>query len=155
MKTKRFVSLLVLCALGLAAPAAAADGPGHVHADKPAAPNGGRVLTEVEPHAELLVTAERKLKLTFLDAAGKPVPPPAGATASAATGDRSAPTNLAFAAEGGALVSTATLPEGQNLPAVLRIKPGAEAKTVTVRVQINLAKCGECGRPEYACTCGH
>lgn len=53
------------------------------------------------------------------------------------------------------LVSTTALPEGNNLPAVLRIKTGADAKPVTIRVQLNLADCGECAHPEYACTCGH
>lgn len=151
-----------LIALGVAllAPVAGfADGThahGHTHAKKIAGPNQGRVLTGIEPRAELFVTAERKLRITFVDDAGKPVAPPAGASVTVITGDRAAPTTLSFAADGDALLSTAALPEGGNLPAVVRIKPGAEAKLVTIRVQLNLAKCGECSRPEYACVCeGH
>ena len=157
MKTK-----LIALSLALFAPAAvfAAEGhehaKEHAHAKKIAGPNQGRVLTGIEPHAELFVTAERKLRLTFLDDAGKPVALPAGVGVTVITGDRAAPTTLSFAADGDALLSTAALPEGGNLPAVVRIKPGAEAKLVTIRVQLNLANCGECSRPEYACVCeGH
>lgn len=157
MKTK----LIALC-FALLAPGAANAAEGHDHAKdhaeakKIAGPNQGRVLIEIEPHAELFVTADRKLRLTFLDASGKPIAPVAGTTAVVITGDRAAPTTLSFAADGDTLLSTAVLPEGGNLPAVVRIKPGAEAKLVTIRVQLNFAKCGECSRPEYACVCeGH
>ena len=145
MKTK-LLSLLLL----LAAPLFA-------HGEKGAltGPNKGRVLTELEPHAELFVTAERKLRLTFIDDAGKPVAPVAGAMATAITGERAAPVTLSFAADGDALLSTAALPEGGNLPLVLRVRSGGEAKLVTIRVQLNLAECGECKRAEYACACDH
>lgn len=158
MKTR-----LIAACLALFAPVAAfaaeghdhAHGHAHAHPKKIAGPNKGRVLTEIEPHAELFVTAERKLRLTFIDDAGKAVAAPAGVTATVITGDRAAPTTLSFAADGDALLSTAALPEGGNLPAVVRIKPGAEAKVVTIRVQLNLATCGECSLPEYACACAH
>ena len=160
MKTK----LTALC-LALLAPAAVFAAAGHDHdhaghshapaAKKVAGPNGGRILKEVEPHAELFVTAERKVKLTFLDDAGKAAPAPAGATATAITGDRSAPTTLEFELVEGALVSKTALPEGQNLPAIVTIRAGAEAKPVRARLQINLSVCGGCQLAEYACTCGH
>ncbi len=152
MKTKLTALVLSFILLPLFS-AFAADDP--VHAAKITGPNKGRVLTGIEPRAELFVTAERKLRLTFLDDAGKPVAPAAGVVATAITGDRAAPTTLSFVADGDTLLSTAPLPEGGNLPAVVRIKPGAEAKTVTIRVQLNLAECGECSRQEYACVCGH
>lgn len=41
------------------------------------------------------------------------------------------------------------------MPAILRVKLTAEADPVTVRFQLNLATCGECERPEYACICAH
>jgi hypothetical protein len=154
----RILALVLACA----APVFAADGhdhAGHSHAAKITGPNKGRVLTELEPHAEFFVTAERKVRLTFVDDAGKPVAIPAGFTATLVTGDRAKPTTLQFAAEGegagATLLSTAALPEGQNLPAILRATPEAGAKAVTIRFQINLANCGECSRPEYACTCAH
>lgn len=157
MKTK----LIALC-LALFAPAGVFadeghDHAGHAHAEtkKVAGPNGGRILKEVEPHAELFVTAERKVKLTFLDEAGKAAPAPAGATATMVTGDRAAPTTLEFELVEGALVSKAALPEGKNLPAIVTIKAGAEAKPARSRLQINLVICGGCQLAEYACTCGH
>lgn len=162
MKTKLFALLL---SLALAAPVFAAgdhgDGHGHAHdaAKKIAGPNKGRVLTQLEPHVEFFVTAERKVRLTFVDDAGKPVAVPEGFTATLVTGDRAAPTTLRFTTDGegasSTLLSSAALPEGTNMPAILRAKRDAGAQPVTIRLQVNLAKCGECDRPEYACVCAH
>ena len=145
MKTKLIALLLLVLSSVFA----------HGDAAKITGPNKGRILTQLEPHAELFVTADRKVRLTFVDDAGKPVAVPAGHTATLITGDRAAPTTLAFAADGDTLLSTAALPEGGNLPGILRVKPSAQAAAVTIRFQINLANCGGCSRPEYACTCGH
>ena len=154
MKTK-----LIALILGLVVPAFAAgdhaDGHAHDAARKLAGPNKGRVITQLDPHAELFVTAERKVRLTFIDDAGKPVAVPAGLSATLITGERSAPVTLSFVPEAGSLLTSAALPEGKNLPVVLRVKPSADAETVTVRVPLNLATCGECDRPEYACACAH
>ena len=150
-----------ILAFVLACSAPAYAGPGHEHpgrtqSAKIAGPNKGRVLADLNPHAEFFVTADRKVRLTFVDDAGKPVPVPAGLTATLITGERAAPTTLSFAADGATLLSTAALPEGGNLPGILRVKPTAEAALVTIRFQINLAGCGECSRSEYACVCeGH
>ena len=149
-----------IIALVLACSAPAFSGPGHDHAGhshaaKITGPNQGRILTKLEPHAEFFVTADRKVRLTFIDDAGKPLAVPAGLSATLITGDRAKPTALVFAAEGDSLLSTAALPEGGNLPGILRVKPAAGAAPVTIRLQINLANCGECSRPEYACTCAH
>ena len=103
----------------------------------------------------LSLTAERKLRITFVDDAGKPVATPASAVVTVITGERAAPTTLSFAADGDGLLSKAALPEGGNLPAVVRIKTGAAAKLITIRLQLNLAQCGECERPEYTCICAH
>lgn len=150
----RILALVLACA----APALAAedhDHADHSHGAKITGPNKGRVLTQLEPHAELFVTAERKVRLTFMDNHGKPVAVPAALSATLITGERSAPTTLAFAADGESLLSTTALPEGGNLPGILRVKPTADAAPVTIRFQLNLAQCGECDRPEYACVCGH
>jgi hypothetical protein len=150
----RMLALVLACS----APAFAAEGhnhAGHSHAAKITGPNKGRVLTELEPHAEFFVTTDRKVRLTFVDDAGKPVAVPSGLTATLITGDRAKPTTLAFAADGATLLSTTALPEGGNLPGILRVKPSAEAAPVTIRFQINLANCGECSRQEYACACAH
>lgn len=153
----RILALVLACA----SPAFAAEkrDPAHEHESKLTGPNKGRILTELEPLAEFFVTAERKVRLTFVDDSGKPVAIPAGFTATLITGNRSAPTTLQFAKQGegaaATLLSTTALPDGQNLPAILRAKPEASAQLVTIRFQLDLAQCGECIRPEYACICAH
>ena len=50
------------------------DGHDHgKHAKKIAGPNGGRVLTGVEPHLEFFLTKDRKVKITAVDDDGKAV----------------------------------------------------------------------------------
>jgi hypothetical protein len=155
MKLPALLPILALL-LACSAPAFAGPGPaGHSHAPKITGPNKGRILTQLNPQAELFVTTDRKVRLTFVDDAGKPVAAPGALTVTLITGDRAKPTTLTFAAEGNTLLSTTALPEGKNLPGILRVKPTAEAALVTIRFQINLATCGECSRPEYACACGH
>ena len=123
-------------------------------AEKIKAPNGGRILGVVEPHAEFLVTPEKKVEIRFLDAAGKVVAP-AAQTVTVTMGDRAAPTKLAFAKDGDKLVSDKVIPEGKDLPVVVQIKTTPEAKSVTEKFNLNLAKCPTCSNAEYACTCAH
>lgn len=126
----------------------------HDHKKKIAGPNGGRILTTVEPRAEFFVTADRKVQITFLDQAGKAIAP-ADQVVTVTTGDRAAPTKLTFAKTGHTLLSTAALPKGNGLPTVVQIKPTAAGKTVTEKFNIDLSKCGECKHAEYACICAH
>ena len=148
---KNLIALLCTVSLSVAAVA----GPDHDHGPKiKAGPNGGRILTKVEPHAEFLVTPERKVKITFLDGANQPVAPK-GQVVSVTTGDRMSPTKLTFVAAGDALVSEQALPEGNAWPAVVQIRASAESKPMVEKFTINLAICSGCKRAEYACTCGH
>lgn len=119
-----------------------------------AGPNGGRVLTKVDPHAEFFVTKDRKVQITFLNDDGKAIPA-AAQIVTVTAGDRSAPTKLTFTKSGDVLISEGALPAGNDFPAVVQIKATAEAKTITEKFTVNLSKCGECGNAEYACTCGH
>jgi hypothetical protein len=123
-------------------------------AEKIKAPNGGRIIDAVEPHAEFLVTADKKVEVRFLDAAGKVIAPTAQ-TVTVTMGDRAAPTKLAFTKDGDKLVSDKTVPEGKELPVVLQIKVTPESKTVTEKFNLNLAKCPTCSNAEYACSCDH
>jgi hypothetical protein len=118
------------------------------------APNGGRIIESVEPHAEFLITKDKKVEVRFLDDAGKVVAP-AAQTVTVTMGDRAAPTKLAFAKDGDKLVSDKVIPEGKELPVVVQIKVTPEAKTVTEKFNLNLAKCPTCENAEYACTCAH
>jgi hypothetical protein len=122
--------------------------------EKKAGPNGGRVLTSVQPNAEFFVTADRKVKITFVGADGKAIAP-ADQVVTVTTGDRSAPVKLAFAKSGDALVSDQALPAGDDLPAVVQIKSAPDAKAVVEKFHINLAVCPGCKLAEYACTCEH
>ncbi len=148
MKTQLKTLLLLTVVLGLATSAAFA------HGKKEAGPNGGRILTKVDPHVEFLVTKDRKIQFTFLDDHGKPVAP-AGQTITVTTGSRAAPTVLSFSRQGNVLLSDAALPAGNNLPGVIQIKPAPNAQEVIEKFNINLAVCGECKHHEYACTCDH
>jgi hypothetical protein len=123
-------------------------------AEKIKAPNGGRIIDSVEPHAEFLITKDKKVEVRFLDDAGKVVAP-AAQTVTVTMGDRAAPTKLAFTKDGDKLVSDKVIPEGKELPVVLQIKVTPEAKSVTAKFNLNLAKCPTCENAEYACTCAH
>lgn len=128
--------------------------PAFAHEKKEAGPNGGRILTAVEPHIEFFVTADRKVQLTFLGEDGKPVAP-AQQTVTVIAGERSNPTKLSFAKSGSVLLSEQTLPEGNDFPTVVQIKTAPDAKTVVEKFNLNLSKCPTCNYAEYACTCGH
>ena len=126
----------------------------HDHHHAMVGPNGGRVLHEVDPHAELLVTKDRKLQVTFLNEEGKAI---AAGDQSVAVicGKRTAPTKMKFTKKEGAFISDKALPKGMNIPTVVQIamKPG-EKKT-TIRLNLNLEDCPTCDSLEYACTCDH
>jgi hypothetical protein len=151
MKTQRIVlRALALLALGLSLTTAQA----HDAKKKVAGPNGGRVIATVEPRAEFFITAERKVQITFLDQAGKAVAP-AEQVVTVTAGERSAPVTLTFSRSGNTLISNATLPKGDDVPAVVQIKATPNAKAVIEKFNVDLATCGECKIAEYACTCGH
>ena len=141
MKTK--IIAVIIASLGFASAA-----------EEIKAPNGGRIIEGVEPHAEFLVTADKKIEVRFLDASGKVIAP-AEQVVTVTTGDRSAPTKLAFTKDGEKLVSDKTIPEGKELPVILQIKVTPDSKAVTDKFTLNMAKCPTCAHEEYACSCDH
>lgn len=126
----------------------------HHHHEKQAGPNGGRVITTVEPHLEFLVTAERKVKITALDEDLKPVAM-GDQSVRLTGGSRTSPTRLNFVKEGAVLLSDAVLPEGNDLPIVLQITSGDGAQPVLEKFNLNLNACPTCEHKEYACICDH
>ena len=131
------------------------DGEGqHTHEKKTPGPNGGRLITTVSPQLEFLVTEDRKVRVTAVDENVKPIPM-AGQTVSLVGGDRSAPTDLSFEAEGDSLISTVALPKGNDVPVILTILPTAESQPVLERFNVNFSTCPTCDYQEYACICGH
>ncbi|MDB6154215.1 MAG: hypothetical protein JWL90_2668 [Chthoniobacteraceae bacterium] len=139
----------LVTALAFALPGFAAD----KHEAK-AGPNGGRVISAVEPHLEFFVTKERKVEITALDEALKPAKF-TGQVIAVTAGERSKPTKLEFKEEGGKLVSSNTLPEGNDYPVSVSIKPAASGKAVYEKFNLNLEKCPTCKFQEYACICEH
>lgn len=125
----------------------------HEHAAK-AGPTGGRLITEIEPHAEFFVTKDKKVEIRFVDDDNKVVAP-GEQTVSVIMGDRSAPTKLAFTKDGDKLVSDKAIPEGNDLPTVVQIKAKPDAKSVTEKFNLNLNDCPTCKNKEYSCTCAH
>jgi hypothetical protein len=123
-------------------------------AEKIKAPNGGRIIAAVEPHAEFLLTKDKKIEIRFLDDAGKVIAP-AAQTASVVMGDRAAPTKLAFTLDGDKLISDKAVAEGDHLPVVLTLKTTPDAKAITAKFNLNLSTCPECKLTEYACACDH
>ena len=126
---------------------------GHSH-DKQAGPNGGRVLHDVDPHAEFLVLEDRKVRITFLGDDLKPVA--AGdQVVSVIAGDRSDPTELTFKKDGDVLVSDKALPASDNFPVIVMIAPKKDADEVIVKFQADMRDCPSCDYLEYACICDH
>lgn len=126
----------------------------HDHGKIIAGPNGGRVLTGVEPHLEFFVTEDRKVRITAVDDHGKATEL-ADQSVSIIAGDRSNPTRMSFVKEGDSLVSDKAFPEGNDFPVVVQIKAVPDAKTVIEKFNLNLEQCPECPNREYACTCDH
>src|SRR5688500_18649777 len=148
MKTHSIIhQLFLVVAVGLCA---------GVHAQeakkKVAGPNGGRIIASLEPRAEFFVTPDRKVQITFLDKSGKAIPP-GEQVVTVVAGERMSPTTLTFSKAGNQLVSNVPLPKGDDVPAVVQIRPTPGAKAVTEKFNVDLAKCGECKLAEYACIC--
>ena len=152
MKLKSILATAVL-ALGLAFNAGAEDKHDHEHAAK-AGPTGGKLITEVEPHVEFLVTKDKKVEIRFVDDDNKVVAP-ADQVITVTLGERSKPTKLAFTKDGNKLVSDKVVPEGNDYPTVVQIKTDAKAKPINARFNLNMTKCPTCSNAEYACTCDH
>jgi hypothetical protein len=148
MKT---LALNILLALAFVVPTFAAE---KGHAKQIAGPNGGRVLTAVEPHLEFYVTKDRKVEISALTEDLKPSKL-AGQVISVTAGDRTKPTKLELKEEGGKLVSTNTLPSGNDFPVSVSVKASGAGKAVYAKFNLNLEKCPTCKNLEYACICDH
>ena len=127
---------------------------GYSHEKKEAGPHGGRVVSSVTPQFEVFFTEDRKLKITAVDAALKPIGI-GSLSLKLVGGDRKTPIRMQFVKEGEALLSDAAFPEGTYFPVVLQIKVTPDADTVFEKFALNLGNCGSCEYKEYACVCGH
>ncbi|MBK1853760.1 hypothetical protein JO972_02215 [Verrucomicrobiaceae bacterium 5K15] len=132
------------------------DHEGHSHEEKPAGPNGGRIITGPDFHAEFLITKDKKVQITFLNAENQAIAPK-NQTVSVICGDRSNPTTLNPTKKGDSnvLVSSATIPEGNNFPTIVTVQTTSDAQPVRAKFMLNMSDCSSCGHQEYACTCAH
>lgn len=113
-------------------------------------PNGGKILHELTPHAELFITKENKVQITFMNDEGKALA--TEATITAIGGKRNKPTKFTFEKSKEAYLSKETLPSGKLVPLVLTVKP-AEGEKKRIRLNLNLSDCSACKFKEYACSC--
>lgn len=127
---------------------------GHDHDSIEAGPNGGRILHDLEPHVEFLVTDDRKVQISAVNDDGKVIPVTTQ-TASLMGGSRSNPTKMKFTKEGDVLVSDIAFPAGNDFPVVVQLKGAPDDKAATVKFNLNLEQCPTCENKEYACTCDH
>lgn len=137
-------------------PGAHHDHGADVHAKKIAGPNGGKIITAVEPHAEFYVTPENKVRITFLNEQNTAVAV-AAQTVNVVCGDRNNPTMLNFVkdTDGNSLISDGTLPAGNKFPVILTFKTSADAAPIRGKFALDLSNCPSCDHQEYACTCDH
>jgi len=143
MKTKMIAIVFLAAELAIASAA-----------EKLSAPNHGRIIDAVDPRAEFLISSDQKIEIRFLDAAGKAIAPTAQVV-TVTMGDRTKPTKLLFIRVGDTLVSDRAIPAGKELPVVVKIQNGPDAKPVYAKFNLNLATCPTCSNAEYACACDH
>jgi hypothetical protein len=117
-----------------------------------AGPKGGRFLEKTEPKAEFLVEKDNTVTINFYDAANKPVPAAAQNVTLIAEA-KGGKEKLEFEKKGDSLASKTKLPEGDGYNVVVQFKQAAESKPQNYRFKLDLHTCGECKRPEYACSC--
>lgn len=119
-----------------------------------AGPLGGRLLSLDGAKAEFFVKPDRTILVAFYDDALKPVAPAAQVVTAIAEAP-SGKVKLEFQPKDEALVSTAPLPEGSGYNIVVQIRATTDARPKNFRIAFETHTCGECNRPEYACTCNH
>ena len=113
-------------------------------------PNEGRIISATKPPFEFLVTAERKVKITFLNDNNEPIPTTSQRIALIG-GNRFKPTELKFSKSGDILVSDKSLPEGSKIPVILIIQISPDSKVVRERFNLDLNNCSDCSYKKYAC----
>ncbi len=111
-----------------------------------AGPNGGRVITSVEPHLEFFVNKDRTVTITALDDNNKATKI-TGQKVKLTAGKRLAPTRLKFIEKDGVLVSDGKLPEGNDFPVVVQIRTAEGAKKVNAKFNLNLTSTSPTARP--------
>ena len=120
-----------------------------------AGPKGGRLLDAEPQKAEFFVNQDRKIEITFYDAALKPVAP-TGQVVSVTAEPKDGRKQIDLEKTANGFVAKTRLPAGEPYRVVVQVREKPDAKPKNFRIDLNLEQCGECKHPEYACTCaGH
>jgi len=115
-------------------------------------PKGGRLLEVDGQKAEFFVTKDKKVEITYYDAALKPTSP--GENVVAVTAEpKSGRAKVEMDKTPTGFISKAPVPEGAPYRVVVQMRAKADAKPQNYRVDLDLSNCGGCNRAEYACTC--
>lgn len=120
---------------------------------KESGPNGGRLITSVEPHLEFLVMEDLKILISAVK--DRKIIPVENQVVKVIGGDRSNPTELKFSKFGKSLLSETPFPSGKSLPVIVTIKSTQEAETQQEKFSLDLSDCPTCDFKEYACVCYH
>ena len=115
-------------------------------------PKGGRLLEVDGQKAEFFVTKDKKIEITFYDAALKPVAPSEQVVAVTAE-PKSGRTKVDLEKTATGYISKTPVPEGTPYRVVVQMRAKPDAKPQNFRVDLDLSNCGGCKRAEYACTC--
>lgn len=115
-------------------------------------PKGGRLLEADGQRAEFFVNPDRRVEITYYDAALNAIGP--GDQAVTVTAEpKSGRTKVDLEKTATGYVSKTALPEGDPYRVVVQLRAKPDAKPQNFRIDFNLETCGECKRAEYACTC--
>lgn len=117
-----------------------------------AGPGGGKLVGTAPDLAEVLISPEGSLTITFLDAAKKPVAP-GTRTATVTAQTEGGRKEIALEAKGDVLVSKEPLPQPEGYTLVVQTRSAPDAKPVNTRITYDMHVCGGCKLNEYACTC--
>lgn len=118
-------------------------------------PKGGRLLDVSPAPVEFFVTADHHVQILFYDRSMQEVAPTSQVVTVTAEvpGGRVA---LDMEKTDAGFVSKQPVPEGAPYRMVVQVRSEPGEKPQNFRLDLNLAMCGECSHPEYACTCeGH
>lgn len=115
-------------------------------------PKGGRLLEADGQKAEFFVTKDRKVEITYYDAALKPVAP-GDHVVTVNAEPKSGRLKLDLEKTATGYISKTALPAGDPYRVVVQMRAKPDAKPQNFRVDLDLALCGGCKRAEYACTC--
>jgi hypothetical protein len=117
-----------------------------------AGPNKGKLIGVAPDLAEVLISPEGALTVTFLDADKRPVAP-GSRTASVFAQTEGGRQEVALEAKGDLLVSKEPLPKPEGYTLVIQLRSAADAKPSNTRVKYDMHVCGGCKLAEYACIC--